>query len=177
MSTEKVDGGLELGVHPHCLTGAKGLETSVQIYDFDDLRDDEDEDFENLIANDQYEELMHRDSDQLLRLSELSSESTGVCKLALDTEEDEVEEAPAIHLLPPKNDENSTSSIRFSAMNPVILSSEFSLRKKPSMKYVDSSNQNFNFMNSITGQSTSQYELDSILMQSPEKEFGGKESK
>lgn len=95
LPTEHLDGGFNPKVHPHCLTGAKGYETTFMNADFKE----DDEPFEDLIdVERQYQDGTYRDSDQLLQCGGISDDiSQEVCKLALDTEEDEEEQLQNQH--------------------------------------------------------------------------------
>ncbi|CAI2364201.1 unnamed protein product [Moneuplotes crassus] len=95
MPTEQYDGGFNMKLHPHCLTGAKGLDTSYNLENLDNSSEfeenEENEEFEDLLAvgNLHFHDAQFRDSDKLEVISHLSDQSEEVQKLALYTDEDE----------------------------------------------------------------------------------------
>jgi hypothetical protein len=65
MPTEYLDGCINLKVHPNCLTGAKGFETSYNFAESLEYKDD-DEEFEDLLAGQTIMSKTHfRSSDNL----------------------------------------------------------------------------------------------------------------
>jgi hypothetical protein len=146
-------------VHPHCLTGAKGFETSFRNYDLNALKDDA----EDLLAKIQYEDLLQRDSNQLSRSSRLSSSTKDICKLALDTEEDEAVKEVQPQIL------TSTNEVGYNRNSRIVLNSDlFSRSLKQKNILLTQNVENTNFMNSHAKIEASQNELDLVLMQSPE---------
>lgn len=168
LETEPLEGGIQLKVHPHCLTGAKGFETSYRNYDLNALKDEE----EDLLANEQYESLLRGDSNQLSRYSKLSSSSKGVWKLALDTEEDEIfkGDTASNNTKAKTIQENLTKEgIDERRFNIVKDKDLFSNSYKTKNMYFAQDRENTDFMNSYAKVEISQKELDLVLMQSPEE--------
>lgn len=99
-------------VHPHCLTGAKGIETDFKLQGSLVFKEDEDE-FENLLDLNEPHLNQYRDSDMLEQLNE---DDDQVCKLALDTEEDDTHAKYQLYDENCKNAPNGAVSTRVSVI-------------------------------------------------------------
>lgn len=171
LQTEYVEGGFDLKVHPHCLTGAKGYETTFLNIDSLNFNDDE-EDFEDLIITEwrKVDNVRYRDSDQLTQLDELSEDSQEVYKLALDTEEDDQQKHKFINLDKMNtNRETNAISTRVSVINSMMLSPDVKQYARGTRKYTKFNNGSRSYLDSINGNLTSQNEFELVLQQSPEK--------
>ena len=171
LPTEYVEGGFDLKVHPHWLTGAKGYETTFLNIDSLHFNDD-DEDFEDLIITEsrKVDNIRYRDSDQLTQLDELSEDSQEVYKLALDTEEDDQQKHKFINL-DKMNSYRETNAIstRVSVINSMMLSPEIKQYNRGARKYTKCNNGSRSYLDSISGNLASQNEFELVLQQSPEK--------
>lgn len=131
MPTEQYDGGFNIKLHPHCLTGAKGFETS---YNLDNLQEsfslEDDEDYEDLLAPQTCHVIgsNYKDSDKLECISQLSDESQEVQKLALYTEEEDFlspnekpqKEFPRVSILPSTAGMETKNSQKFKDFDWVL---------------------------------------------------------